>query len=481
MIAPLGLSYLPHQVEGIKFALERKHILLGDEMRLGKTIQTAGVINEGEALDRILVICPAHLKFDWRAKLKDWLLLPMGIGISRGKDPWPNTDIVIINYDILDRFETEIRSTQWDLIVADEAHYLKSTTAKRTKFVLGAKGLKARQRMFLTGTPLVNRPVDLWSLANSLDPVHFRNYRTFVFRYCDAYERRIHMKRRGSCCTQCKHYKSNCAQKGINAFGNPPVELCNECIKYCKRGYCRRILDVSGASNLVELSNKVQSFMLRRTRAEVQSDLPPVFREIILLDGSEFASKSEKKFKQEHKDWKSRVAELDPGDELYFESMSLARHELALAKVPEVIEHLKNCIESSGKVVCFAHHRDVIDAITKEFPKTSVKYYGKMSDTAKDKNLRKFQSDPSITLFVGNIISAGTGLDLSISSHVVMAELDWVPGNMDQDEKRCENLFKKEALLVQHLVVDGSLDAYIAKALVKKQNIIDTVTKNTRR
>ena len=157
--------------------------------------------------------------------------------------------------------------------------------------------------------------------------------------------------------------------------------------------------------------------------------------------------------------------------------MSAIRHETALAKIPAVVEHLKNCVASSGKVVCFAHHRDVVDAIAREFKGGCVKVYGGMTDKAKDAAVTAFQEDPSITLAAGNILSMGTGYDLSVSSHIVFAELDWVPGNVDQDEKRCENLFKKEALLVQYLVIDESLDAHIAKTLIAKQTVIEGVLK----
>lgn len=84
-----------------------------------------------------------------------------------------------------------------------------------------------------------------------------------------------------------------------------------------------------------------------------------------------------------------------------------------------------------------------------------------------------FQGDPNVRVFIGSITAAGVGITLTASSHVVFAELDWVPGNLTQAEDRCHRIGQRESVLVQHLVLDGSLDARMAKILVRKQEIID--------
>lgn len=471
IIADKNIIPMPHQIEGVNFLLKVDDVILGDEMRLGKSVQTAGLINASPNMARILIVCQAHLKLDWFRKMSAWLAFPYSIGIAYG-NKWPDTEIVIVNYDILKNF-LRLAHTVWDLLVVDEAHYLKNRHAKRTKLVLGS-GIRAKRRVFLTGTPLVNRPIDLWPLVHALDPGQFDNFMKYAKRYCAATEMRLGSKRRGSCCMYCKHMNINCPQKAKNDFGPNPVALCNICSGHCKKKYsCKKIWDFSGASNLGELKQKLSGFMLRRTRAEVQKDLPPVIREIIEIQVDGSILKAEKK----NPGWREAVRRLERGLLPDMTEMSSARHETALSKLPAAVEHLKNCVASSGKVVCFAYHRDVVEGIAAGFKGECVKVYGGMSDKAKDKNITAFQQDPKIKLFIGNILSAGTGLDLSVSSHIVFVELDWVPGNMDQDEKRCESLFKKEALLVQYLVVDESLDAHIAKTLVAKQNVIDRVLK----
>lgn len=156
-----------------------------------------------------------------------------------------------------------------------------------------------------------------------------------------------------------------------------------------------------------------------------------------------------------------------------FEEMAKLRHAVALAKAPKVIEHLICTLESTDKVLCFAHHRDVVEKIAAAFPGEAVILYGGMADKEKDEAVQAFQNDPKIRLFVGGITAAGVGLTLTAAAHVVMAELDWRPGIVTQAEDRTHRIGQTEPVLVQHLVLEGSLDARMVKFIVRKQNIID--------
>ncbi len=134
--APEGLAYLPYQRGGIAYAMERDAVFIGDEMGLGKTIQAIGVINADNTARRVLIICPASLKLNWQKELRKWLVRPMSIGIAEGSK-FPSDDIVIINYEIVARNRAAIDKVEWDVMVCDEAHYMKSQKAQRTKAVLG--------------------------------------------------------------------------------------------------------------------------------------------------------------------------------------------------------------------------------------------------------------------------------------------------------------------------------------------------------
>jgi ribosomal protein S14 len=171
------------------------------------------------------------------------------------------------------------------------------------------------------------------------------------------------------------------------------------------------------------------------------------------------------------------VAALKVGASEAFNAIAKLRHDTALAKVPAVIETLKDAVEQ-GKVVCFAHHRDVVAAIAEAFGPVAVTLTGDTSMAARQAAVDRFQNDPTCLLFVGNIRAAGVGLTLTASSHVVFAELDWTPANVTQAEDRCHRIGQHDSVLVQHLVLEGSLDATMARMLVSKQIVLDAALDN---
>jgi len=156
-------------------------------------VQAIGVINADESVRRVLVVCPASLKINWLRELKKWLVRPLEVGIADSKC-FPSTDIVVINYDIAQKYERSL-AAGWDLMIVDEAHYLKNPKALRTRFILGHRarrpadsksGIPARRKIFLTGTPICNRPVELWPILHALDAVAWPNFFKYAERYCGA-------------------------------------------------------------------------------------------------------------------------------------------------------------------------------------------------------------------------------------------------------------------------------------------------------
>src|SRR5690606_16135176 len=159
--------------------------------------------------------------------------------------------------------------------------------------------------------------------------------------------------------------------------------------------------------------------------------------------------------------------------EVAFEELSALRHEMGIAKVPAVIEHIKETLENTDKIVVFAHHHDVVNAIAQAFGDIAVKLTGVESSDERQAAVDRFQNDPNCRLFIGTIGAAGVGLTLTAASTMIFAELDWVPGRVTQAEDRIHRIGQLDSVLIQHLVVDGSLDAKMAWVLVEKQEIID--------
>lgn len=441
---PEGLEYLPYQRAAVAYATARPNTLIADEMGLGKTVEALGVINSDESARRVLIVCPASLKLNWQRECERWLVGDLLVGVAGKK--WPDeADVVIINYDILGKWERELAGS-WDVLVADECHYVKNRDAKRSKRLYA---IEAERKLFLTGTPILNRPIELFAIASALDEGAFGHFWNFANRYCNP-------------------MRTN--------FG----------------------WDFSGAANLEELHEVLRgTIMIRRTKAEVLPDLPPKRRQVIELS----SEKLEKLVRHEKDAWsehKERLAELkrrgtDGGahaadgelEELRkqvresFGELAQMRQATAIAKVPLVVDHLQNALEASPKLVVFAHHREVVEQLAEPFGDAAVTLRGGDSVEARQHAVDRFQDDPECRVFVGSIMAAGFGLTLTAASHVVFAELDWVPANLTQAEDRTHRIGQRSSVLVQHLVLQDSLDARMVQSLIKKQKTVDQVVDGT--
>lgn len=433
---PAGIDYLPYQRTGIAFALSRDNALIADQMGLGKTVQALGVVNGDSSVRHVLVICPASLKLNWKREAEKWLTRPLSVGVANGS--FPETDVVVINYDVVSKWRGAIDAGRWDLLIVDEAHYLKNPKAKRTQAVLGHREkvdgewrtietpIRARRRVFLTGTPIVNCPIELWPLVEALDPTGLgRNFFGYAKRYCNAV-------------------------KGEHGW------------------------DFSGSSNLGELQTRLRgSFMIRRLKDEVLSELPAKRRQVVLLEGGKDDQRSMDAEMRVYRDWQAAVESGDTeAQTAAFTEMSKLRHATAVAKIPYVIEAVESALESEDKVVVFAHHHDVIRAMAEAFPGAAV-ITGETANETRQAEVDRFQSDPACRVFIGSIQAAGVGITLTAAQHVVFAELDWVPGNMSQAEDRLHRIGQRGQVLVSHLVFAKSLDAHMSEVIIGKQTVID--------
>ena len=421
---------MPFQELGIQFLSHNLTCILGDEMGLGKTVQALGLVNNCPHIRRVLIVCPASLKGNWVNEIKGWIDRLFKIEVLSGGTNKPITgNMVVVNYDILQQrlsdllSPTDSRGKRWDLVIFDEAHYLKNTSTARTK--AAATLIRYTHRLvFMTGTPVVNRPAELFFMLRACSP-EWGNQRDFERKYCNA-----RMK---------------------------PIFWGSKKLRW----------DNTGVSNQKELHDKLQGFMLRRTKKEVLKDLPDKIHQIIELNVPE----QYKALKDSSDKWWITLDKL-PGSVTGLPAM---RKECGLAKVPAAVEHIKNVLEEKQKVVIMAHHRDVVAALH-----TALGKYGPVmltGDTAvshRAEIVKKFQTDQNIRVFIGNIQAAGVGITLTASDIVIFVELDWVPGNMQQAEDRCHRIGQKSNVLVQYLVAPG-VDAAIGRALAAKIEVIKEV------
>ena len=192
---PPGLRLLPHQEDGIRFAINRlrtnRGSMFGDVMELGKTIEAIGTANAmGPA--RILVVCPASVLFMWRREIWIWQTLGLPVFlIEAGRDTTINHELIrwgahgwnIINYDILGDYPEIKNGKAWDLLILDESHKLKNLRAIRTQHVFGGDTIApipAEKALLLTGTPMINYVHDLYTQLHCLDPAMWPSFEQFV-------------------------------------------------------------------------------------------------------------------------------------------------------------------------------------------------------------------------------------------------------------------------------------------------------------
>jgi SNF2 family DNA or RNA helicase len=506
---PEGLAYMPFQKAGVEYAASREHVLVADAPGLGKTVQAIGIHNL-KGFRRILVVCPASLKVNWSREWRKWDVHGLTVGIAETKSRtkqtngvktswtealWPDTQVVIVNYDLLEKFNDQITAQSWDMLVCDEAHLLKTATTIRAKCVFGGKKpakkqgkkvvekakklgpVRAKHNVFLTGTPILSQPSELWTLVQACDPTGLgRDWNRFVDQYCDAYP---------------------------TDFG----------------------LDVSGASNIEELNRLLRErFMVRRDKQAVLKELPPKRRELIILphDKLEKPLRSERSrvekallaFEQdvlglddtdpdfyyisaieslgerlsaaldaqgsEEPNWEAAIRTLSEPDQLLFTELSMAREEVARAKVGMVTEHVVKQVQCGEPVILFAHHKSVVTDLVSRLRAAGLRVgeiTGSVPSAKRQAVVDMFQNG-ELDVVVGNILAMGVGFTMTISSLVIFAELDWVPALIEQAEDRAWRHGQLNAVLIQHLVVDGSIEARMAQAIVEKMEVIRATLDN---
>lgn len=431
----------PHQVSGIEFLMRprpERGALLADDMGLGKTRQAIIAAHEGAGAGRILVVCPASLKLNWEREIRLALGAEPEVAILSGGSlrlaRW-----TIVNYDLLRRHHAGLLAQSWACLILDEAHYLKNRRSQRSQLVIGGerrgpqrrlgrlpggriRGLAERaERLYmLTGTPITNRPLDLFALLRGMRHPLGDDLLPFALRYCAAFQH--------------------------------------------EHGW-----DMNGASHLDELHDRLQGVLLRRRKAEVL-DLPPKLRTYMPVEVDLAAYR---------RVWTDYVALLAkrrrvPRHMLLAEVAKL-RHAAAIAKIPAAIALAEEIRSTGEKVVVFACHQVVVDALVSHFGASCVAVTGSHSAAERQAAVEAFQTDPAIGVFVGNLVAAGTGLSLTAATQVVFVDYSFVPAEHLQAEDRPYRIGQSNAVTVTYLSAVGTLDTEIEALLAQKLGVVAEV------
>ncbi len=420
---------LPHQKEAIQKLVENKKFILADDMGLGKTTSTIIAALETGA-KKVLIICPATLKINWKREIENYT--DKSVFISEGKNFSTEHDFVIINYDIIKNFHdskkkdnSEILKSNFDLVVIDEAHYIKNVTAQRTKLINDL--VKNVDRIWLlTGTPMTSRPIDYFNLLSLVDSPTAKNWMAYAIRYCQGYQ--------------------------FNVGG-------------------RKIWNVTGASNLEELRDRTLGLTLRRLKENVL-DLPDKIITPVYL---RLKSKDYEEVMGEYYDWYDKNPDESKSLTVQFTKLTKIRQIIANEKINQTIELAENILEQGKKVIIFCNFTESLDIITQHFGKIAVKLNGTMSKVEKQYSVDQFQENEKIRVFVGNIKAAGVGITLTAAEAVIMNDLSFLPSDHAQAEDRSYRYGQKNNVLVYYPIFENTIEGIIYDILNNKKQVIATV------
>ena len=432
-----GWSAFNHQKDGIKFLIKNKKCILADDMGLGKTYQSIVAALESGS-ERVLIICPSSLKINWMREVQNFC---DDVSIIQGTH-WNPSRFTIMNYDILKNFHTieeknkeyedwelrrEIADFNPDLLILDEAHYIKNHKSKRGAILKDlSKNFNCDRVWLLTGTPIANRPMDYYNLLSIIDSPVANNWVHYAKTYCEG-------------------------------------------MRFKKGG--KYVWVTKGASNLGELSTKTKRTILRRKKEDVL-DLPeklitPVYLELQNVDG--YKSVWENYMTKRKLEGKKG----NPAKDIV--EMTLLRSFIAMETVPYSIEKTEEALELNKKVIIFCNFNDEMDYFLRHFGNKAVSVRGGMTDKQKQMSVDRFQEDDSCMVFVGQIKAAGVGLTLTKAEIVIMNSLDWVPGNHEQAEDRAYRIGQKETVNIYYMLIDDTIDTLVWYILNEKKKVIGTI------
>ena len=431
VIPTLKATLFGYQKVGVKFIEAADGCgMIFDQPGLGKSLSAIAYATKHNL--KTLVVCPASLKYNWANEVEKFTDANSFIIDSKMKDMplnFTGYNFVMINYDIVSKFEEHFIDGQFDLIVLDEGHAIKSYKAKRTQGILKLKD-SFEHKIILTGTPLLNRPQELFTLLNFIRPEEWNSFWPYAKRYCDLKKM---------------------------PWGN----------------------DYSGSSNELELHEKISPYYIRRLKIDVLKDLPPKLRTSLVLD---LSTKYRKDYNRMLKDYVKYLVE-----EKQYQKAKKAQFNEQLVKLgalkqlciedklEKLDEILSGFVENEQKVVIFSQYSTVIDKLAERYPQLAVKLTGAMPTTERNEAVKRFKEDPKILFFLGTIGAAGVGLTLTEASNVIIIDQPWTPAELEQAEDRCHRIGTENTVNVYYLISKDTIDVDIQALLSKKQSIADVI------
>jgi SNF2 family DNA or RNA helicase len=447
--APLGnllsVPLYPYQLRGAVFAACRGRCILGDDMGLGKTVQTMAAVEilaRERGIERVLVVAPASVKYQWQTEIQKFTSREVQViegttaqRLAQYKEP---TFYRLINYEVVLKDLDALNAWQPDLIVLDEAQRIKNWVSKTTRAI---KRLRSRYAIVLTGTPLENKLEELYSIVQFVD------------------DRRL----------------------------GPAFQFLHD----------HRVLDehgnLKGYQNLDRLREKLTPILLRRTRAEVLSQLPARTDNTIFVEMSDAQ-------RGPYLDNQQTLARLIA--KKYFSEVDRRRILCCLAnmrmlcnstflldkttnvspKLEEFGELLRDLLGSGPhKMVVFSQWEVMLNKAAEVVEAQGVGFtmlHGGVVGKDRRALLERFRDDPACRVFLSTD-AGGTGLNLQAADTVINLEVPWNPAVLEQRIARVHRMGQHRPVQVFNLVTRDSIEERVLRTLTRKQSLFESVFAGT--
>ncbi len=436
-VGVLGDVLYDFQRVGVSFLTRAGRAILGDDMGLGKTLQAIAACEELGA-ERVLVICPNTLKGNWEKEILKWIpdasvQVVHGSRAKRVKQLASSARYTIINYEAL-RLHREELSQDWDVAILDEAHRIKNRDRQvsRAAFRIAKK---AKHVYHLTGTPIMNRPEEIWSLLHAMFPGEYASYWGFVREHCHLYN---------------------------NGFGT----------------------DIGNVKDPQKFRDMLAPLMLRRKKEEVLEDLPSrtLQKYYVQLKGRQGAA-----YRQMEKDM---AVQLSTG-EMMTASMVLARitRLKQIAVSPELVgvegpsaklDVMMDIINDAGdqKVVVFSQFAEAIKLAAGRLTEAGIGHAVLIGETRKEDReagIERFQNDPACRVFLASIQAGGLGITLTAGSIGIFLDKHWTPAINNQAADRLHRIGQERPVTIYEILAEGSIEEWIEELLEEKKDTFDSL------
>jgi SNF2 family DNA or RNA helicase len=442
------VTLYPYQQEAVERMIASESFLLADEMGLGKTVCALWEIRERgrtQGVNRVLVVCPKSVISVWQDHI-EWLLPKAEVYSSAqemARRPLgQHIQFVVTNYEQVRINNSAYLKVFWDYVISDEAHYLKNRKALRTR---ATKRLRAKYKRALSGTPMVNRPDELWSILNWLYPSKFKSY----WRYFEYFVRYVQL---------------------VGPHGS-----------YKK---------IVGPKNTSELKEILEPFMLRRLKRDVLKELPEKYYTHLKVEMSPQQRRAYEEMRKESLAWVgahedepvpapmvvARLTRLRQFAAAYAfrddeGNMRMAEPSCKLDALMELLE------DTEEPIVVYSQFKQMIKMAERRLDAAKVPYVSLTGDTPnadRGRLVERFQSGKA-RVFLGTTKAGGVGITLHRASTVVFLDRSWSPADNLQAEDRLHRIGQKNAVQVIIIQSDAQVDKDVEKKLDLKWSWIRTI------